>query len=510
MCLDDFRFPAVGRGDEIIMRRTLPEDWELVEGTLRLSIRHSAVSVLIDDESIFEFGYDRVARNKTVGSGFEFINFPNTYQGRELTIFLYPAENRLFTRLDPVRIYPWENAYRALMTENRLPLFLGGFLLIFGLAAFHITELAIVFSRKYLRLLCVSAFFVCMGFWTLCYYRVVSVYAIPLYAISLVEYIAFYLAPLPLIVYMYEDVKKLRQKPLQVIYWVLLAAHILALAVMTTLHARDIVHFAAMLPFVVGIIVACLIFFSVVILLNFKSSRAENRLYLTGMFIIVCCTTYDLIGYGSDRLYGDSRLMRIKGVSSIGVMLFIFILFLTFYVDMTRKMMQEAERNSLIKSAYTDELTKLYNRRYCMEYMGKLREEKRSDYAVVCFDLNNLKKVNDTMGHAQGDVLIRSAAEVLAETFDSHGIVARMGGDEFLAVVNTSDPGRMAELMELFQRNVARKNGENGNLHLSIACGYAFGKESGQDIEKVYQEADNRMYENKKQIKKGLCNALPN
>lgn len=501
--LGKLRFPAVNKGSRIIMERDLPEDWEVVEGALRLYVRQAAVTVSVDGEAVYEYGYDRIAANKTVGSGIQFINFPNVYKGKKLTIRFDVAEDKAFSKLDTVRVYPWENAYRVLMTENRLPLFFGSFLVIFGLAGCIMTTFAVVFSRKYIRLLCIFAFSLCMGLWTLCYYRVVSVYAIPIYAVSLIEHIAFYLAPLPLIIYMYDDVKRLKWQILRKLYWVILGGSIVSLTVMVTLHSMDIVHFAAMLPYMVGNIICCLIYFSIVIFINFKSGRATDRLYMVGMLTIIFCTVYDLVGYGGDRYYGYSGLMQVKGVSSIGVMGLIFLLFLSFYFDITQKMMQEAERNSLIKSAYTDELTKLYNRRYCMEHMNRLREEGNPDYTVVCFDLNNLKTVNDTCGHAKGDILIKSAAEVLTETFAKQGIVARMGGDEFIAVLDTADKGKIADCMERFRQNIDRKNKQVRDLNLSIACGYASGPEIEADIEKVYQTADNRMYEHKKRMKAG-------
>lgn len=507
--LDDFRFPAVRKGDQIVMWRVLPEDWNIVEGALRLPIKHSAVKVYIDEELIYEYGSDRIAAHKTVGSGFQFINFPDEYHGKILKINLDVAEDKMFTKLDSIRIYPWENAYRVLMTENRYPLFFGGFLFVFGLLGCIMTAFALVFSRKYIRILCISFFSLCMGLWTMCYYRVLLVYAIPLHAISLMEYIAIYLTPIPLIGYMHDNVRNLKRKPISVIYWILLAGYCAAFAVMMTLHMFDIVHLAAMLSHMIAFMIADMIFFFIVILMNFKESRTVNRLYLIGLLIIVFCAGYDLIGYGSERYYGNDSLSAIKGVSSIGVMIFIFILFLSFYIEMTQKMMQEKERDFLIKSAYTDELTKLHNRRYYIEYMNKIREEKSCDYTVLCFDLNNLKTVNDTYGHTQGDILIRSAAEVLAETFAEQGMVARVGGDEFVSIINSADEEKVAGLMAQFQENIRRKNRQVENLNMSIACGYATGRENKEDIEKVYQVADDRMYEDKKRIKEGLTPSYP-
>ena len=170
-------------------------------------------------------------------------------------------------------------------------------------------------------------------------------------------------------------------------------------------------------------------------------------------------------------------------------------------MNLTRKLMWETERNSLIKSAYTDELTHLHNRRYCMEYINKIKQEQDRDFTVICFDLNNLKMMNDTYGHAKGDILIKSAAEVLAQTFESYGVVARMGGDEFVAVIKTSDTGKVEALMQDFQNNIDKKNEQMEGLHMSIACGYASGSAQEADIDKIYQLADDRMYENKKQMK---------
>lgn len=504
--LHDFQFPAVGRGDRITMSRVLPDDWEIAEGVLRLYTRHSAVRVFIDNEMVYEYGYDRMAEGKTLGSGYQFVNLPEEYQGKKLMIHLFLAEDKAFTKLNSVRIYAWENAFRVLMTENRLPLFLGSFLTIFGLAICIITAFALMFSRKYVRLLCISVFSICMGLWTLCYYRVLLIFSIPIYSIALIEYISLYLGPVPLIIYMYEDVENLKLKFFKVFYWLLLGFYLIALTVMMALHTQDIIHLASMLQYVIVFMVISLIFFCIVIAMNFKSGKTVKRMHLAGMLIIVSCVCYDLFGYGNDRYYGNSSFLMVKGVTSIGVLVFIFILLLSFYIEMTQKMMQENERLFLIRSAYTDELTQLHNRRYCMEYMNKLREEKASDYTVICFDLNNLKRVNDTYGHAKGDILIRSAAEVLAETFGEHGIVARMGGDEFISVINTADTRKVEALMERLRVNIEKKNRQADGLGLSIACGCASGGEHGEDIEKVYQAADDRMYENKKQMKEAARN----
>lgn len=504
--LTDFRVEKLKKGDCITMERAIPKRFDLVEGTLRFYVRHCAVKMFVDDEEIFEYGSDRLANRKTVGSGYQFVKFPNEYQGKHLRIELSMAEDNVFSKFDSVRIYEWENAYRVLITENRLPLFCGSFLVIFGLIVCVITIFALVYARKYIRLFCISLFSICMGLWTLCYYNVMQIFAVPLYLISLINYLTLYLAPIPLTVYLYEEVINLKYKLLKTLYYIFLAVELAGVSVMIGLHTFDIVHMAATLKYMQVILVGGLLFFFLVLLMNLRYSKIANRLSVVGMLVITCCVVYDMFGYNLGRYFG-SNLFRLKGVSSGGIMIFICMLFITFYVEMTQKMMQEKERDFLIKSAYTDELTQLHNRRYCMEYMNKLKEEKEFKYTVVCFDLNNLKAMNDTYGHAKGDVLIRSAADVIAMTFQEYGIVARMGGDEFVAVLKTADQGEIAAMMEQFTKNLARKNHDVKDLNMSIAYGYACGGQKDCDIERVYQIADDRMYEKKKQMKNLMKNA---
>lgn len=498
--LNAFSFDAVRKGEEITMRRTLPDDLGPSDGALRLHIRQSAVKIYIDDELFYEYGYDRIEQNKMVGSGFQFINFPNEYQGRTLTICLYQSEDKAFSQLDSIRIYSWENAFRLLMTENRIPLFTGCFLLIFGLMTMIVTAFALAFSLKYIRLFCVSLFSLLIGLWTLCYYNVVMIFSIPLYSVSLLEHLSLYLAPIPLLIYMWEDVKKLKQQFLRYCYQTLFIIQVAATMSMIILHGIDTVHLAGTLPYMQALIVCDLAYFILIEIMNLKSSQPIDRLFLIGMLIIGGCAAYELVNYCNNRYHGAAPL-AIRGAAPVGVVIFIAILICSFYLSLTQKTMQETERNFLLKSAYTDELTQIHNRRYCMEYMNKIKETENTNYTVICFDLNDLKKTNDTYGHTKGDILIKSAAEVIRETFESHGIVARIGGDEFISILNTTLTEEISGLLEQFQSGIQRKNREIDNLNMSIAYGCASCSPKEHNIDIIYQTADNRMYEKKKQMK---------
>lgn len=499
--LDAFRFPPVSKGDTITMERVFPADTDCTGHALILQIKQAAVIVALDAEQIYEYGWDRIDQNKTVGSGYLPVDLPDDYASKTLTIQYTVAEDKAFSHFDSIRIYEWKNFYRIILTENRLPLFIGCFLTIFGLVVCCITVFAMLFSGKFSRILCISLFSVCIGLWTLCYYNVLLIFSMPLYTISLLEYLTLYLAPVPLIFYLREDVQALNRPFMNMIYRGLLVVQIFASALFLGLHAVDLVHCAATLKYMQTLILCHLIFAIIVEFWNLRISRQlVHRLFLIGMLVLSGCVGYDLIFYSFNRYLGVA-ISSTKGIASVGLVIFIVMLLVSFYIDLTKKMMQETERNFLIKSAYTDELTQIHNRRYCMEYMTRIKEMENPDYTVFCFDLNNLKTTNDTYGHVQGDILIKSAASVIVAAFEPHGIVARMGGDEFIAIVETDDSKKISAMIGEFQNNIQKKNEEIPDLHLSIAFGYASCSPKEYNIEKIYHIADGRMYENKQAMK---------
>ena len=79
--------------------------------------------------------------------------------------------------------------------------------------------------------------------------------------------------------------------------------------------------------------------------------------------------------------------------------------------------------------AYTDNLTGLYNRRFCEERLKSYRYN-NIPFTIINFDMNGLKATNDTHGHSSGDKLIKGFADILTKSFGDKGIVGRMGGDE--------------------------------------------------------------------------------
>ena len=500
--LDDFTFDTVNKSDVITIERIVPDDFEYVQACLSLKVRHAAVTMYVDGELKFEYGHERYEEDKTTGAGNLLINFPDEYKGKELKIEYIVTEDNAFSRFDKMWLTEWENSTRYIVTNNRIPLLMGCFLLVLGVMVTFIQIFGITFSTKYSNIMLLAIFSICMGIWTLCYYDLMVVFAIPIHKISLMEHMALFIAPVPILGYMYTYIKAVNKKIINIIYQVLFVAQAVLTVMTIAFHIANFAHGAQMLKYFHVMYVIHLLFVIYVIYLNNKISTKASKVSILGLGLVAFCIFYELATYTVSR-YTEVKMLQIKGVSSVGLTIFIGILVIDLYQKVTRNMMEEKEKELLVRRAYTDDLTKLHNRAFCTEHMRKLSIIDKSDYAIINFDLNGLKKMNDTYGHMKGDELICYAAIVLEQTFSAEGVVGRMGGDEFIAILPSADTGYIDELLVKFQENIEKINTQKHDLNLSISFGYATSKEvDGDSSEKVYHIADERMYAYKQKVKR--------
>ncbi|MEK5768252.1 sensor domain-containing diguanylate cyclase [Acinetobacter schindleri] len=172
--------------------------------------------------------------------------------------------------------------------------------------------------------------------------------------------------------------------------------------------------------------------------------------------------------------------------------------------DLLSKVLQAELRGSkylrefkhLKRKAFRDPLTELYNRRAWEEFLNKAEERcKRYGHpaAVFFIDINNLKEVNDSLGHLVGDQLIRQAAHILSSTVRSKDIVARLGGDEFV-ILSIENNSLGAE--KLFKRIMDAFT----QAEISVAIGFAM-RQPNRGLFYAAEQADKKMFQHKRKIK---------
>ncbi len=178
--------------------------------------------------------------------------------------------------------------------------------------------------------------------------------------------------------------------------------------------------------------------------------------------------------------------------------------------DITEKRKLE---DALRAMAITDELTGLYNRRGFMTLATQQVKiaQRAGDYMLLFFaDLDNMKWINDTLGHKVDDEALKKAARILKETFRESDIIARMGGDEF-AILAIDAKDTVANIMceRLGEKIDFYNNMGNDGFELSMSIGYArFDPAIPKTLDELIEVADAMMYEDKKSKKEANNNGV--
>ena len=168
-----------------------------------------------------------------------------------------------------------------------------------------------------------------------------------------------------------------------------------------------------------------------------------------------------------------------------------------------RKKLEAEQENSrnLRSMATTDSLTGVGNKHAFseaeLELNPKIMAHEIDKLAIVVCDINGLKHVNDTLGHAAGDQLIRDASDLISRFF-VHGSVYRIGGDEFTVLLQGEGYDTMQTVIDRFNRT-AEENIRKDAVVVSI--GYAVLDPSDEQLHDLLKRADQMMYERKRALK---------
>ena len=162
---------------------------------------------------------------------------------------------------------------------------------------------------------------------------------------------------------------------------------------------------------------------------------------------------------------------------------------------LSRVLKEKYEKEKYIYTSNTDELTKCYNRRAYDSDMENL--DLNTEWIYISLDLNGLKKANDTLGHSAGDELICAASNCMKFAFASYGKIYRIGGDEFVVLIQESVLN-IDSILQVFDTTIHDWHGQYSN---SISVSYGVVKSSEQEfdsVQEISKLADERMYQNKK------------
>ena len=172
------------------------------------------------------------------------------------------------------------------------------------------------------------------------------------------------------------------------------------------------------------------------------------------------------------------------------------------FVIMDQRAEMDNQLGSVKEKAYKDPLTNVRNKTAYMEMKSAMdpliKEGMMNPFGVAVFDVNDLKKVNDTLGLNAGDKYLKDASHIICEHF-KHSPVFRIGGDEFVAIVEGEELEHADDLEKTFE-DLITQNKENGGIVIASGMDiYKPGKDNSYDD--VFNRADEKMHIRKKALK---------
>jgi len=168
------------------------------------------------------------------------------------------------------------------------------------------------------------------------------------------------------------------------------------------------------------------------------------------------------------------------------------LVYLEIATDITEQKLREEK---ILQISFHDKLTGLYNRSYLEEEMNRLDTERQLPISIIMADLNGLKLINDTLAHAAGDEMLKSAAEVMRQSCRGEDIIARWGGDEFVIFLPQTKQKTAKTICKKIL-DLSRRVHCNG-IPLSMALGSVTKTSPEQNIFELLNVAESNMYKQK-------------
>lgn len=171
-------------------------------------------------------------------------------------------------------------------------------------------------------------------------------------------------------------------------------------------------------------------------------------------------------------------------------------------VGVSRNIEQRKEQEKeIIYLSLHDQLTGLYNRHYFVNELERLSGSRDYPVAIISADLDNLKSINDSSGHSEGDLYLKTCATIFKDSLRNYDLLARVGGDEFALVLPRTDRQTGEEIVIRIKSKIDKYNKKHQGIPLSLSIGLAVSEGQDQPLEEAFNEADRLMYEDKREKK---------
>lgn len=345
-----------------------------------------------------------------------------------------------------------------------------------------------------------TAFVIMLGVWCLCETQIMELVLPWHIGIAYLDHMMLMLMPIPFLLFLRQVYQSKEHWAWTLSCWLNCCAGILRIVLQFT-GVCDLRETLWMNHLVIGIAVVTVLSLSIYEIVTGRLTwQAKLNIYC--VLIIVAAVIMEL----TEFRVGSTRSPYV----SLGFLLYILVMGVAMLRSSRRLIAQARESELYRRLAFTDELTGIYNRAAFNRDLQERRvaDEEKTVYKTMptvlfMFDLNDLKKCNDGFGHECGDRYIKMASKVIKLVFGGTGSCYRIGGDEFCVIMDYTTQEDIESRYDRFREEI-EKNRRDFAVPVSVAVGYAvYDPERDESLETTMKRADEMMYENKQELKRG-------
>jgi len=501
--ISQFGMDTVDPGETVILTNNIPDTFGDRAISVSFFSYQSKVEAYIDGNSYYSYGRTEYNEGSFIPTENNVLDLGSENCGKEIRIEITASNHYSFKYVDKIIIGPNNQLFSYLMHSKFVAIFSGLFLVSVGLITIGLSLIFLIEHTDWVQTFVMGVFIILLGAWIESNSRALFVFNNDSSLDTIIEYVTFYLFPLPLTLYFRNYAQKNKRN--KNIWLGFLSLQIIGFILSIILHVSNVVYFPDLLPYWHVFYVTYAVFLVFLMIRKFvdKSADKYDKLLFAGFFVFAVSVILGILASEFSPSNFGVPLTSTIVLPAASVILVLFLLG-SYFSRIIDYLYQKGEHDSLTRLAYVDFLTDIPNRTNAVKYMERI-DNKNDQLAVMSCDVNDLKRVNDKFGHLVGDELLKDFAEILRETFAREGsVIARMGGDEFLVVFNGTSKEKIETQIETFKDNIKNFNETGDRIYkLSICYGIAFRKK-GEDINALdlYKESDDRMYAMKQEYHK--------
>lgn len=483
--------PYLAKGDIVELTTTLP-NVTYNNTYLSYKLEGTSIEVFVDNKKIYSYGEDEIKSGSYIYEQPKSIPLGYDISNKTIKIKLIASKNITNFRIKYADLINGEDLINAFMQKNALQLISSCFFILFSLF------LMIIFSKfndselSDKKIFYISFYTFAIGCW------IVAKQGILVYFVSgkiseIIETQALMLSMLAVYRYLIffgidnENNNGIFNKTTNNVFTI---SFLVTAAISFILQMFDINYIDYML--LQRIIITISVFYAGNTIYKNYHKRAINIL------IYILCIMAPLMFYDyllSPRIRITALYKNLESLLNVLIPIFVtIILFIDYYTSDIKNRENETKESIYKELAFKDTLTALNNRNWYEKFIKTIT----FDYTIINIDLNSFKEINDTYGHTAGDELLIKFAAIINKTFKSSQCI-RMGGDEFVIILNYINAEKMNEELSLMNKYIEEENSKS-KIKLSISYGYAFSGDFATPKE-VYECADKKMYNMKNKLK---------